>query len=202
MQMQNSVIADTNYCNDLYSSLLGHKNIFGYRDMSTVNLVPIVQDPTLLSYSLLANDPQPSKEGEYTLNPLFRSWSGKEWERMVGNIQVRSTRFQKHGGMRRWEVLQSFVEKYPAKRLADISFCRWVIEESSKSPQSVQKYLPTRICSGDAWFYLPGTLVRSTSGGWHVLALRRNYFSGFSPEVMYLNSFWNKEHEIILLGDY
>jgi len=153
------------------------KEIFEqWYDATTTQVVqkPITIAPSDLDYPALKTDIDPTKFGEYTLNPECIGIDYEKEKHRIKTIHItQEPGYQALPTKDLASVAQYIIDTYSSKYiLPDLSFYEWVIKNPTKAPQSLK--------DGN-WHFTFGSVLRSRGGaarvprvGWGGTVFHRN----------------------------
>lgn len=184
-----------------YKKFFMHRNIRGWQCWETkINPVPTYVDLGKLRYRNFIGDHHQKDTSvvSYTVNQSLPIHQDDYLGRVINNNVLRFAA-DKYIGLKKYEVFQIALGKYRPKQIADINFCRWLVEDSLREEE--ESGIIHRFSSSggpDKWFYCIGTLVFDINCGWQVLAARRNSTQEYVPEIMSLEGTWDGSERIVL----
>ena len=143
-------------------------------------------DPRTQDYATLKDDIDPTKFGEYTLNPDTQNI---DWESVKDKIFIPD--LSAFIGRPVHEVMKHVVDTYSNKyRFPGLEYWNWLKENPAKTPNKLK--------DTKSWFFFPGSLVRASSGdlcvpyaGW--------YGSGWDHLARWLGDSWSSNCRVVLL---
>lgn len=202
--MSNSLVikdVDKVLPNHDYRKLFMHRNILGWQcGGAKINPIPTYVDLGKLKYRHFIGDhhKKDTNAGSYTVNQSLPIHQDDYLERVI-NKDVLPFAAYKYIGLKKHEVFQIVLGKYRPEQIADINFCRWLVEDSLREGKKggIIHSFTSPICQ-DTWFYCIGTLVFDINCGWSVLAARRNSTQEYVPEIMSLEGTWDEYERIVL----
>ena len=187
--------------NSDYKRLFMHRNIFGWQcGGAKIIANPTYVDLGKLRYGNYIGDHHQKnpKVGSYTVNQSLPIHQDDYLDRVI-NKDVLPFAADKYIGLKKYEVFQIALGKYRPEQIADINFCRWLVEDSLREGEERGKVHRFSSSGGpDKWFYCIGTLVFDINCGWQVLAARRNSTQEYVPEIMSLEGTWDEDERIVL----
>lgn len=111
------------------------------------------EKPETLDYASLAQDTDPKKFGEYTLNPDTQTLDFEKAKVFIPDLSA-------FVGKPRHEVMKHIVDTYGSTHhIPGIEYWKWAIENFDQAPQALK--------DGN-WYYFPGSVLRFKDGRWVV----------------------------------
>ncbi len=144
--------------------------------------------PENLEYSSKAPDSEddPSKAGEYTLNPEI---AGLNFEKIIPFIPDLSSL----NGKKRYEVFEYVVNTFgKTHHIPDLRYWKWLIENPEKARE-----LNPQLLDGN-YYYCPGSVFRGAGGVWNAPCARWGG-SGFGRGRNWLRLDWSSSERVVLL---
>ena len=162
------------------------------------NQINIEQKPALVApknedYEQHRNDTDPSKFGEYTVNPEM---AGLNFENIPPE-KIKILDLADFQGKPLSEVAKHIVSQYgDTHYIPDISFWKWMLESLDNAPADVQqKY--TKLKDGNYYFCL-GSLVRASRGYWR-FPYADWFGSKWNRNADWLDEDWYSDFRVVLL---
>lgn len=153
---------------------------------SKVEQVPILVKPKDQDYDMLKDDTNPSKFGEYTLNPDIQDM---DFENIHDSIIIIPD-LSAFEGKPLSDVAKHLIDTYSKTHyLLGIEYWKWLILNPSKSPAKLK--------DGNYYFNF-GSLVRGSDGHWYVpFANWRR--SGWYRDARRLIGSWDSNYRVVLI---
>ena len=143
-------------------------------------------DPRTQDYATLKDDKDPTKFGEYTLNPDTQN---RDFGKIPEN-KIFIPDLPAFNGKTVHEVMQHIAQTYPNHKLPGLEYWNWLKENPAKTPKKLK--------DTKSWFCFPGSLVRNSDGG---LCVPCAYWdgSGWSRYARWLGGSWSSSCRVVLL---
>jgi len=157
---------------------------------------PRIIDPRIQNYENLKTDIDPTKFGQYSLNPDTQrvNWETIDPAKLfiVPNIEL--------VGKTRAQVAEYLVQRYGATHhIPGIELWQYILEEKynapTVSPALKEKY---KQLEDGKWYYFFGSLVRSSGGHWNVPIANRSG-SAWYRNASWLAFAWSDNGRVLLL---
>lgn len=142
--------------------------------------------PQSQNYEALSKDVDPTKRGEYTLNPETQGLDFEKLKTVTPDLSALE-------GRPIHEVMQYVADTYGATHhIPGIEYWKWLIENPGKNPQGAN------IKDQSKWFFFPGSTLRDRGGHWSVP------FAGWSGTkwcryARWLTRVWDSVYRVVLL---
>lgn len=175
----------------------------------TQETTPLLQDPRMEDYELRKQDIDPTKFGEYTINPEMASIDLEHIDpSKIKIIDPVAEGFATAGTTTRAEVFTHIMNTYGATHhLPGIEMWQYILEEKYNSAP------PLPATAGAAagllkakyeslkdgkWYYFPGSLVRHSDGYWDVPVACWSA-STWDRSANWLSNAWRADGRVVLL---
>ena len=154
-----------------------------------VKQVPTPTAPTDLDFSALENTPDPSKFGEYTLNP---ECAGLDYE----NVKIQSLDITKEAWYKTLPnkklstVFQYITTHYGDSHiLPDLTYYQYIIENPTKADPAIKD---------GKYYFFPGSVLRLSNGD---ACVPFSYWNGssFNRHANHLGNQWDGNYRVLLL---
>lgn len=141
------------------------------------------EKPETLDYAALAQDIDPKKSGEYTLNPDTQTLDFEKAKVFIPDLSA-------FVGKPRHEAMKHIVDTYgTTHRIPGIEYWKWAIENFDQAPQALK--------DGN-WYFFPGSVLRDKDGRWNVPDVDRDG-SQFDRGASWLHGDWGSNERVVLL---
>ncbi len=143
-------------------------------------------DPRTQDYAILKDDKEPTKFGDYTLNPDTQNIDFEH----IPEDEIFIPDLSAFNGRPIHEVMQHIAQTYPNYKFPGLEYWEWLIKNPNKAPNKLKD---TKL-----WFHFLGSLVRGSNGAWSVPYV---YWkgAGWGRSAAWLSSSWHSHCRIVLL---
>ena len=143
-------------------------------------------NPRDQDYEALKKDTDPTKFGEYFLNPDMQNVDFEH----IQEDKIHIIKLPQFVNKPRSEVIEYITNNYPNLKLPGLEYWKWLSENPKKTPNKLQD---TKV-----WFYFPGSLFRHSDGYWCVPYTSWSG-SSWGRRASWLSSSWDANDRIVLL---